>query len=392
MAVGAYSYTNLKDQIVDTLSYANAGSSVTVLNVINRACRLVNSEIDLRSAKRRAALSPKVFDDQYDYTCPTDLKDEAIIDIIAQANRSADSDFRLVTPQEFDRKKTLSKNLVAFSDDDLVRKVRVSADINDTVLAVASFDSLTNDGGTWALFGDAENVAADTDNYLEGSGSVKFDISSAGGTTAGLQNTGLTTFDITNYVNNGSVFVWAYINTVVDTGSDGLTNFILRIGNDSSNYYTQTITTTNESAAFAAGWNLLRFDFASMTQTGTVDLDACDYIALYMTKETGKVDNGYRFDNLTLHTGEYHDIFYYSKYPWQSSAGTYIPNSTTSTDLLNADTDEFELFVMKGKVEMFRELKEYDQMKLSQQEYEMLKDKYMRRNRSQRLKYEFNYY
>src|ERR1044072_5992286 len=205
MAVGTYTYTNLKDHIIDPLSYANASGSVTVLNVINRACRMVNSEIDLRSARRKAPLTPKLFDDQYDYTCPTDLKDDAIIDIIAQANRSIDSGFRLKTHQEFDRKKLYEKNLVCITNDDLVRKVRISADIKDTALTASTLDSASAGGGAWTAYNDAANLTADTENYIEGAGSLKFDLTGSG-TTAGISNTGLTALDITDYINNGSVF------------------------------------------------------------------------------------------------------------------------------------------------------------------------------------------
>ena len=390
MAVSNYSYTNLRDAIVDPIRYDNIGSVITTLNIINRAARMVVSDIDLRSTKRKVALASKLFDDIYSFASPSDLKGDAIIDIIPQKEHfSRRRRTSILQEEEFELiKETVggdSGYLCALATDDLVNRLLFNGDVEDTALTIASFDSLTADGGTWALFGDAENVAQDTDQYIQGGGSVRFDISSAAGTTAGLQNASLDTFDITDYVDNGSVFVWVYINSVADTGSDGLTNFIIRIGNDSSNYYTQTITTTHDSTAFTAGWNLLRFDFVSMTQTGTVTATTCDYVAIYMTKETGKADNGYRFDFMTLHTGEYHNILYYSKYPWQSSAGAFIENSTTSTDLINADTDELELYVFKGKEEMYKELKEFDMLKIAQMDYQLAKKNYEKKNPSQRL-------
>lgn len=388
MAVGNYDYTELRDQIVDPIRFDNIGSVITTRNIINRAARLVVREIDLRSTKRKALLSSKLFDDVYSFPFPSDLKDQAICDFIpTKGNTLRDRRTRLIQEEEFEQKKNTMNGgyAIALATDDLVNRILFNGDVDDDSLVAASLDSLTADGGTWELFGDAENVATDTNQYVSGNGSVRFDISSAGGTTAGLQNTDVDDFDITDYVDDGSVLVWVYINSVADTGSDGLTNFIIRIGNDSSNYYTQTITTTSEGVAFTAGWNLLRFDFASMTQTGTVTKTACDYIALYMTKETGKVDNGYRIDNIVLHSGEYHSALYYSKCPWQSNAGAYIENSTADTDLINADTDEFDLFVAKGKEEMFKELKEYDLMKLAQQDYAMLKQDYLKKNPSDRL-------
>jgi len=385
MSVGQYSYTELRDEIVDPIRYNNIGSVITTRNIINRTARLVSLDIDLRSMKRKAALASKLFDDRYSYAAPSDIKGDAIIDIIPQRDKQwRKKRTQLIHEEEFEQKKTTLEGdvgyHVALATDDLVNRVLFSGNVDDDSEKVAGLDSLTADGGTWVLFGDAENVAVDTDQYVTGGGSVKFDISDAGGMTAGLQNTGLNTFDITNYRDDGSVFVWVYINSITD-----LTNWILRIGSGTGNYLTQTITTAHESTAFVAGWNLLRFDFASMTETGTVDEDACNFIALYMTKETGKADNGYRVDDIVLHTGEYHNILYYSKYPWQSSAGTFIENSTADTDLVNADTDELELFVLKGKEVMFDELDEERKMLRAAAAYREAKKQYLKNNPTQRL-------
>lgn len=378
--LGSYQYTDLLAGIIDSSRRSNITNVITARNYLNRAARLVATEVDLRSMKRKAVLGTDLFDDVYSYPAPSDLKSDAIIDFAPQVNRSSDFRLELVSEQEFDQKKTIKRNVIAVATDDLAKRILFSGDVDDTILKPASLDTLTTDGGTWVLFGDAESVAADADNYVVGGGSVKFDISSAGGTTAGLQNASLTQFDITDYINAGHVFVWVYINSTTN-----LTNWILRIGNDSSNYYTQTVTTDHASLAFVNGWNLLRFDFASMTQTGTVAPTTCDYIAIYMTKTAGKTDDGYRVDDVSLHTGEIHDVLYYSRYPWQTSAQAYIENSTADTDYLNAEMDEFEGFVFKGKEELFRELRRFDLVKDAREQYENWKREYKMRNPTERV-------
>lgn len=380
MAISNYDYSEYLNEVVDSARRSNITNVITARNPLNRAARRVISDIDLRSTKRNSALASNLFDDIYSYAAPSDLKGDAIIDLIPQVNRDIDFRLELVSEQEFDMKKTIRDNIVAIATDELVKRLKFSGDVKDTVLSPGSLDSLTNDGGTWIAFGDAESVAADTDNFIKGGGSVKFDLTGSG-TTAGISNIGLTTFDITDYINNGSVFVWVYINSTTN-----LTNFIIRIGNDiTANYYTQTITTTNESTSFVNGWNLLRFDFASMTQTGTVAPTTCDSIAIYMTKTSGKSDNGYRFDDISLHTGQIHNVLYYSGYPWQTSAGVFLENSTADTDVLNAETDEFDLFVFRGKAELFRELRRFDLVKDAMAEYDKLKKEYQRLNPSERV-------
>lgn len=380
MAVSNYAYSDLLNQVVDSSRRSNITNVITARNFLNRAARKVVSDLDLRSTKRNSALASKLFNDPiFSYASPSDLKSDAIIDFDPQTNRATDFRLELVSEQEFQMKKTIKSNIIAISTDELVKRILFSGNVNDTVLAPASLDSLTADGGTWTAYNDAANLVADTDNFVSGGGSIKFDLTGSA-TTAGIYNTGLNSFDISDYIDNGSVFVWVYINSTTN-----LTNFILDVGNDlTTNYYTQTITTAFDSTAFVNGWNLLRFDFASMTQNGTVSPTTCDSIRFYMTKTSGKSDDGYRVDSITFHTGQIHNVLYYSRYPWQTSAGVFLENSTADTDLLNAETDEFDLFVFRGKMELYRELRRFDLVKDAQIEYISLMKDYKTKNPTER--------
>ena len=336
-----YTYANVKS-IAETRVNGQI-SDANWLLIINSAARAVYSDLDLRSGKRKSSLSPFLFDDVYDYSVPTDLKGISLIDIKPQVNREANYKFTLTTPEEFDRKKSTEDNLCAFTDDSFTRKLKISAEIDDDTLIVSTLDSTSANGGTWAGYGDGENLTADSDYYVKGSASINWDINADGGTTAGIYNDDINTFDITDYVSNGAVFVWAYLSDKTD-----VTNFIIRIGSSASAYYTKTVTATNEGTSFVNGWNLLRFDFSTATQVGTVDLDACNYCAVYMTKDAGKTsETDYRFDHIMIKRGEYHDVIYYSLYPFQSSVGTWKIESDDTTDYLNVSSDELEIVLAK---------------------------------------------
>ncbi len=340
---------------------------------ITSAVNFVTGDIDLRSCKRKATASPNIFDDVYDYACPTDLKGIAIIDVIPQVNRPIDSELDLTTEEQFDRTKTMNKFMVAFSDDSFMRKIKISMKVDDDSFTIAELDTLSSGGGTWALFGDAENVAVDGDDYVRGSGSIKWDISSAGGTTAGIQNSTLDEFDITDYLSSGSIFVFAKITSVTN-----LTNYILRVGNDSSNYYSKTVTADHAGNAFHVGWNLLRFDLQSATQTGTVAPTTCDYAAVYMTKAGAKIsETDYKFDWMVMKRGKIHEILYYSKYAWQTSAGVWIENSTVDGDYINVDTEELELVMTKATEMGAQELRDYEDEDRQIKKYAGLKADYL---------------
>lgn len=359
-----YTRSQFQDDIFDPLVYPGIATTMTMQNFLNRVARAVvnytdpeGRPLDLRSTKRRVTSAPVLFDGVYNYPIGSDIKGNKLIDIAPQANRDALLQWHLTTPEEFDRRKGFDPFVCAVRDQDGLKRLLASARVNSSMLVVSSLDSLTAGGGTWTAFGDGANLTADGDSYVRGSGSIRFDISAAGGTTAGIYNAGLDSFDISDYVNlNRSVFVWVYI-----TSATNITNFKVRIGSSSSNYYEITVTTTNEATSFVAGWNLLRFDFSSKTTTGSPDSTACTYAALFMTKAVGKVsETGYRFDSLILEGGSTFDVIYYSKYPWQSSAGTYLANSTSSTDYLNADDDEYRLFLAEGRVQAARDRKDFD--------------------------------
>lgn len=355
-----YTRTNFKDAVWDPLVYSNISSILTVDNVLNEAARDVVSDIDLRSTKRRVSTSPNLFEEISDYAKPSDMKRLGLIDIAPQIKRSKDDYWTLVTPEEFDRTKSKNSGIIAIVDHDGVGRIRISKQIDAEEVTIATLDSLTADGGTWEAFSaDTDSLVADTDNYVEGSGSIRFNITSAGGTTAGIKNTSLDTFDWSEYVSlNRSIFVFAYI-----TSATNITNFILELGSSASAYDKITVTSTQEGTAFRAGINILRFDFANKTTVGSPDRENGAYAALYMTKSSGKVsETGYRFDAIIAQEGSLHDIYYYSKYAWQNASGTYLENSTSDTDYLNADTDEFGLFVQRAR---FRKAMQERDMRLA---------------------------
>lgn len=380
-----YERSVLLNAIVDTVKYKNITQQVNTQNLLNRVVRIVLSEVDIRSTKRKAA-AIQLFDDEYDYTAPSDIKDEAIIDIQPQKPRKVSQKYTKVSPEEFDRKKSLGGNLVTIEESEFGRKLRFTGDVDDTSVTFSGLDALDASGGTWGAFGDASGVAVDTNQFIEGSGSLSFDLVGAG-TTAGIVNSTLTSTDISKYTVDGALFAWAYI-----VATANLTNFILRIGSDASNYHAITVTTQADGQAFVAGWNLLRFNFVSTSDTGTPVDTATDYCALYMTKSSGKTGNDYRFDGLVLHTGQYAQVYYYSKFGWENSSGTRLENSTAANDYILATTDEMPLFEACGRREFFKELSEYDAYKIAAGEYELQKQRYKLRNPTERMKQVVKYW
>lgn len=319
-------------------------------DLANSAAREVITRLNMRSARRHTDLTPNLFPGIYQYACPSDLKDYAIIDIPAQAKRQ-DGSFGLVPTEQFAVNK--QDGDIAIDDYNGVRTLLVNSGATTDQSIVAELDSLTSGGGTWSAVGDATNLAADNDDYIKGNGSISFDIGSGATTTAGIVNSALDQFDMSEFFGGeSSIFVWARISSTTN-----LTNYVLKIGSSATDYYSKTITTRHDGNAFQSGWNLLRFDLTNLTTTGTPVTTAIDYCSIYMTKTAGKInETDYKFDWIVAMKGIIHEVAYYSKYAWTTSGGTYIENSTTSSDLLVADTTEYDIFVAAGIAEASREV------------------------------------
>jgi len=319
------------------------GVLVNPRSTLNQAAREVFSQIDLSTSIRRTPLTPNLFQKQYEYAAPTDLKGFSLINIQPQTGRSQ-KEYSLCGADDFYVRR--DPNTVAVDNHDAIKKLLINSDQpSNLTVTVSTLDSTTAGGGTWTGVGDGTNLRADSDNYVNENGSLRWDIGPGGTTTAGIQNSTLNVFDATNFFGgNGSLFVWHWITSITN-----ITNYILNIGSSASNYYAKTITTQNNGTAFVNGWNLLRFDLTSLTTAGTPVLASFNFISLYMTKTTGKInETDYRFDSIILRKGEPNNLTYYSKYPWQDISGVYKENSTADSDLLNCDMDEYNLVLLKA--------------------------------------------
>lgn len=310
---------------------------------MNEAVREVLNEVRIRSTRRKQALVPNLMNGAFEYAVVTDLHSDDIIDLPPNALRS-DGEFTLVPSEQFARNPQVGD--IAINDYNGIRSLLVFSATSDDSVTVdpAAVVSSTE----WRAFGDAIDVDSTTDDSVKGDTSITFDISAVGGTTAGIYNDSVAEVDLSDYI-GGPANVFSYARV---TSATGLTNFKLRLGSSDFAYYEFTVTLRNDGSAFVAGWNPLRFDLSAATATvGSPDVTAITYAALYMTKLVSKVsEEGYMFNILEARKGKYADILYYSKYGWQTSAGAYIENSTDPTDVLVADTDEFDLFVKKARL------------------------------------------
>lgn len=374
-----YTRAQLKSRINSGIK-GKIGMLINANDSINDVVRAVLGDVNIRSQKRKSQLAPNLFTNIFQYGAPADMDNRSVIDVAPQVNRSFYSDWRLTTAEEFDRRKSVEDRLIAVDSNDLIEKLLISKRVNDKTLMIDPLNTiLTSGGGSWVVTGDANTLTQDSDNYVTGGSSLKYSISS-GGTTAGLKNTSLNTFDFTYYLTN-SVFHWEYIQDPLK-----ITSFTLRVGNDTSNYYQVTTSQTNEGTAFYQGWNLLRFDFGSSTKVANPVLTTFKYAEFFMTKDITKAaGSGYRANYLAGKRGEIYTLFYYSKYGWQDVNGNWKQDSTDDGDFLNCDAMELNMFVQKGIEMMGVDVDEEDRADIAGKTYTSISTSYALENPDESL-------
>ena len=297
------------------------------------AARNVLNRIDPRETKRKQPITNALFDQVYNYSVPSDLKGKRILDIRPQATRSESDNFSQHYNEEFDRRKT--NNTFTIEDDDGVKTVRISK----TLRAGATYnecDSLTANG-TWAAAGGATGLEVDTLYYITAGGALKFDLGATGGY---IENSTMAQVDLTDYLLQGLAFMWVYLPTAANAAA--LTSINLLWGSSATDYYSKTVTAPFYGS-WQQGWNLIAFDWSALTETGSPTITTYDYARVTFVSTAAITD--VRVDSIVFRLPSIYETVYYSKYLFSNSSGTWIEKPTADTDVVNLDTESYNLWL-----------------------------------------------
>ena len=331
----SYEISDLKTDLGAMLHGGSIDDIEAPFNLFNRAARQLLLDIDLTETKRTTSLG-QIYQGIYNYTPPTDLKGDKIIDIRPQTGRTKADNFSSEYSEDFDLNKTNNTFNVQF--DSGSKLLRIAKDISSPII-LNNCNSLTSNG-TWSATADAENLAQDKIYYTQSGASLKFDLSGSA-TTGYIENSDMNAIDLSDHEDVSSLFADVYF-----PDSSIITNVILTWGSDSSNYWSVTSTSPYDRSSFFNGWNTIQFDWNGATETGSPDSSAIDYIKVLITYD-GTADTDLRIDNIRSSLGQLYDIVYYSKYLFQSSTGTWKEETNDDGDIVNLDADSYGLFTDK---------------------------------------------
>lgn len=357
----ARTLNDFESQIQPLVRDTTGGSvtTETIRHSLNRCIRHLIKDHGIYATKKPYSIS--LFDTVEEYPLPSDF-----FDIVSLQRPDAPRNFLKTQPDAFYRTSGDILSIDSYKNEHclLVKAKNIAA---STV--INSCEGVT-DNGTWAAEGstDATNVATDSINEKVGSGAISFDVTvgGSGNDYAAIENSTMTQVDLTDFASRGTVFCWVYIPSVTN-----LTSFTMRWGNDSSNYYSGTVTEQYSGFGFRVGWNRLGFAWASATETGSVTDTAIDYVnfrVTYTSSYTSQV--GFLLDDIRVCNPYRMDMVYYSTHFVVDSSGNTRADFATSSDATLLDEADDDVLLFYALSDGYLIMREYDDRQAALNEHE----------------------
>lgn len=268
-----------------------------------------------------------VFDGIEEYSPPSDLKGKKIIDPAPQ-DGGLGEEYNQVYTKPFRRDGAFYQISVQSVDGSKVLKLRGpgkgSSRVDDTT-------SITN----WSAAGGATNLELEQVITLDNSYTLRVDLGATGGY---IENSSVTSIDLSSHEDIGSFFRKVYFPTLATASV--ITSITLRIGSSSADYW--EITGECHFGSFKAGTNIVRFDWADATETGTPDATAIDYERLTFVTTAAVADT--RIGPLASKIPFPYETPYYSNCLFRTSAGLWLDEPTSTSDELVLERESENIF------------------------------------------------
>lgn len=326
-----------KDSISAILSGMNLNTVSDLDGTIERAARTMVQKADIPEAS--GIQNIVLYSGVFDYECDDTIFGTAITDIRPQGISRPPWDSTTKTfGMQFDRLKNLypSGTSSTFEYYNGVPIIRIRAPFPNQNVTLDSMAAV----GTWVASGTASGLTQDTAVFYQNPASLRFTATTG---AAILTNNETSSVNISSLEDVGVAFLAVYI----PSNASAITSITLKIGSSSTNYNNVTVTAPFIGSFTNNLWQLVAFNFATASQTGTPDWSAIDYFQVTFNV-TGTITN--------LRVG---DLFISQPTPAQilfQSAAIFLPTgSTTALTTITANTDTiilnnpaYNLFLYEG--------------------------------------------
>ncbi len=348
--------------------------------VFNRAARRVLTDVDPWETKIALEIGA-VFDEVFDYSAPTDLKGNKIIDIYPQVARTSLDNFGQSYNKAFDINKdvTLSPQFTLTASGGQ-RTLRINATNQVTGIPVNLIESITGNG-TFSVGDNAANLLNDYLYYVaQTASSISFNLNAAApGSTGYVENSTMSAIDLTTHLNQATEFIYLWL----PTGAS-ITSVELRWGSSATAYWKQTATTQYGGNAFINGWNLISFPWVSATKVLSPNVASITYMRCTLTYD-GTLQTAIRINDFQSRLGQILMLEYYSKFLFRNATTNVMQETVlTDNDIIQLDTDSYDLWLMATASEIVQQTQGIDALFYDDQHFE---DRYQNSLAAYRSKY-----
>lgn len=354
--IGTYSVSDVGNELEGMMHGATLNQVTDLYGVYNRAARRIQEDVDLQETRIVASFG-KVYNGVFDYPVFTDLKGDRVVDFYPQANRTNLDDYGQQYGKDFDLQKNYSiKPDFTMRYAGALRTIRINA-ANLVAGTQVNAADLINDNGTWINSGSASAPTNNSLFFTDGvSGSVQTNLAAAGSTGA-LQNLTMTAVDLTNNLNNNADnFFQVYLPSAA-----AFSSLDFRMGSSQTKYYELTgITTDFMGNAFSDGWNIIKVPFTSMAVVNAPNIAAINFLRVNFNYN-GTAQNQVLINQFYSRIGTLFNMEYYSKYLFRDSiTNVFKEKVTADTDIVNLDTDGYNLFLFASGAEAVQQMQGLD--------------------------------
>lgn len=329
----SYSVQDAMAEVTGMLHGTTLNSVVNLEGVFNRTARQIILDLDPVETIRIAALATPIYPGTNDYVPPADLKKDKIVYLFPQSELQQRLAFGQTYNKTFDLWKNGRLNNFTVLQHDATTTLRVTNFDNSRAIQLEACNSVTGNG-TWVAGGTASGLTVNT-NFVPQE--LQYNLTAGVGT---LTNSTMSAVDLSTHLNQSALF----FDISVPTGAT-LTSVTIRWGSSASNYWEVSgITTNSVGGAFVNGNNTLKALWPNATTVGNPSASAVNYVQVRLTV-SGSL-TACLLGPITSKLGWPANIEYYSKYLFRSNTtGIWQETTTDPSDLINLDTDSYNIFV-----------------------------------------------
>lgn len=327
----------LKDSIRGILTGVNITDEVTSLNqAIERGLRVMATKIAIPEAS--VIQSIIIYGRVKWYRAPDSIFGGALTDFRKQGNNTwgRNEVFKLpISP--FARTEGITPGGTALTFEYNNGTALMGVKTSDTLPSVL-LDPMSSLTG-WSAEGDATGLVLDTVTYYDSPAALRFSLPAAG-SSGGVVKTLSSSIDLTEYNGVGVVFLAVYV-----PDATPITSISCRIGSSPTNYFENTAIAPFIGDSFVSGeWQLVPFNLATATQTGTVDITKINFLQPYVNYNGAACPN-VRFGNLFVSIPSAHNVYFQTVAIFKAVAAT-SPSSviTSNSDQILLNDAAYTIF------------------------------------------------